>query len=341
MSDQHRVSVVICAYTLERWSQLSAAVSSALTQSIRPHEVLLVIDHNDELLQRARQEFASITDIPLRVVPNTRKQGLSGARNVAVEQATGDILAFLDDDATAADDWLANLLPHYADPAVMGVGGSAVPRWESGQGRPATLPAPAGQAAGELDWIVGCSYVGMPTTAAPIRNLMGCNMSVRSEAFTVVGGFGESLGRIGRTPLGCEETELCIRVRQQRPGSEFVFEPRAQVSHFVSEDRRRWSYLVRRSYAEGLSKAAVARMVGSGDALSSERSYATAVLPRAIARGLRGGSAGLTSCAAILAMGSATALGLIRGRMSSTVPDSSGTSLGSIASDDPTTRQDY
>lgn len=58
MSDQHRVSVVICAYTLERWSQLSAAVSSALTQSIRPHEVLLVIDHNDELLQRARQEFA-------------------------------------------------------------------------------------------------------------------------------------------------------------------------------------------------------------------------------------------------------------------------------------------
>ena len=64
-------------------------------------------------------------------------------------------------------------------------------------------------------------------------------------------------------PLGCEETELCIRARQTfaRAGEKIriVFEPRAEVDHRVSHDRVEWAYLRRRSWAEGLSKAAVSR----------------------------------------------------------------------------------
>jgi GT2 family glycosyltransferase len=247
----------------------------------------VVVDHNPALLERARATFAD----PVRVLPNAQRQGLSGARNTAVAAATGDVVVFLDDDAAARPGWLRALLAPYAEPDVVAVGGVAHPRFPDG--RPALLPAggAGADATGELDWIVGCTYTGQPVRRAEVRNLMGCNMSVRRAVFAEVGGFAEDLGRIGRNPLGCEETELCIRVRQayRRAGREarIVFEPAAQVDHRVSADRVRWAYLRRRSWSEGLSKAAVARLVGSDDALSTERAYVATVLPTAVARELR------------------------------------------------------
>jgi glucosyl-dolichyl phosphate glucuronosyltransferase len=146
---------------------------------------------------------------------------------------------------------------------------------------------------------------------------MGCNMSARRAVFADVGGFAEDLGHIGRNPLGCEETEFCIRARQaaRRAGrsARIVFEPAAQVDHRVSADRVRWSYLRRRSWSEGLSKAAVSRMVGSDDALSTERSYVATVLPRAVLRELR--AMRPASAGAVVAALAATTAGYLRGRL--------------------------
>src|SRR5439155_54307 len=74
----------------------------------------------------------------------------------------------------------------------------------------------------EFGWVVGCSYRGLPVEPAPVRNLIGCNMSMRRELFDAVGGFTHGIGRIGTIPLGCEETEWCIRVRQRFPELEFL-----------------------------------------------------------------------------------------------------------------------
>ena len=227
------------------------------------------------------------------MLPNAHRQGLSGARNTAVAAASGDVVVFLDDDAAARPGWLGALLAPYADPDVVAVGGVAHPVFP--EARPGLLPTggTAADATGELDWVVGCTYTGQPTTQAEVRNLMGCNMSVRREVFARVGGFAEDLGRIGRNPLGCEETEFCIRVRQiyrrMGRGARIVFEPAAQVDHRVSDDRVRWAYLRRRSWSEGLSKAAVSQLVGSDDALSTERTYVATVLPGAVVRELRAG----------------------------------------------------
>jgi glucosyl-dolichyl phosphate glucuronosyltransferase len=306
-------TVVICVYTEQRWDDIVAAVDSVRDQDVPAAEVLVVVDHNPTLLERARAAF---TD-PVRVLPNARRQGLSGARNTAVAAATGDVVVFLDDDAAARPGWLGALLAPYGDPEVVAVGGVAHPRFPSD--RPSLLPAggTGGDATGELDWIVGCTYTGQPTQRAEVRNLMGCNMSARRSVFADVGGFAEDLGRIGRNPLGCEETELCIRLRQayRRGGREarIVFEPGAQVDHRVSADRVRWSYLRRRSWSEGLSKAAVSRMVGSDDALSTERSYVATVLPRAVLRELRAGRP--ASAGAVVAALAATTAGYLRGRL--------------------------
>jgi GT2 family glycosyltransferase len=265
------VSVVICAYTAERWTDLEAAIQSVRAQTAPAAELIVVADHNASLAARARDAHPEV-----RVLENRHARGLSGARNTGVEAATGDVVAFLDDDAVAAPDWLERVVAAYR-PEVLGVGGAAEPAWPSA--RPRWFPP-------EFDWVVGCTYRGLPESAAPVRNLIGANMSLRREVLEGVGGFEVGLGRVGKLPLGCEETDLCIRAGARSPGETFVFEPRARVAHTVTPERTTLRYFAARCYAEGRSKAIVARRSGAGSGLSTERSYSLRTLPRGIARGL-------------------------------------------------------
>jgi GT2 family glycosyltransferase len=277
-----RIAIVVCAYTLLRWDDIVAGLAEAqrqLAASGRPGEVVLVVDHSPEVYEKARAELVRPG---LTILENTRARGLSGARNTGVTDVTADVYVFLDDDALPAPHWLDRLLDPFDDPAVIIAGGSATPRWPDG-GRPTMLPA-AGSGRGELDWVIGCTYTGQPTTLAPVRNVMGCSMALRAAVFETVGLFGEDLGRVGTIPYGCEETELCIRAAS--PGTRIVFEPASQVLHRVTPQRTTWSYLWRRCYAEGISKAAVAQRTAQREALSTETAYTLRVLPRGLAREL-------------------------------------------------------
>src|SRR4029453_16604472 len=91
----------------------------------------------------------------------------------------------------------------------------------------------------------------------PIRNFMGANMSFRRDALVDVGGFSTGLGRVGSTPLGCEETELCIRLASPHREGVLLYEPQALVRHHVPSSRATWGYFRSRCYHEGLSKAEV------------------------------------------------------------------------------------
>jgi glycosyltransferase involved in cell wall biosynthesis len=286
------VSVIICAYTERRWDDLSAAVASAAGQTVAPLEIIVVSDHNRGLLERARRELRSAA-----VIANEQVRGLSGARNSGLAAARGEVIAFLDDDAVAEPDWLERLLEHYRDPRVVGVGGAVEPVWP--HGRPSFMPD-------EFDWVVGCTYRGLPTTGAAVRNLIGANMSLRRTVFDKVGTFRADVGRVGTRPVGCEETELCIRARRRLPGSRMIYEPRARVRHRVTAERAAWRYFRARCWSEGLSKAIVARAAGRDDGLSSERRYVTRTIPRGVVRGIEDAVAGrdasgLARAAAIVA----------------------------------------
>jgi hypothetical protein len=159
--------------------------------------------------------------------------------------------------------------------SILGVGGAVLPDWEDHE--PCWFPA-------EFYWVVGCSYLGMPRVSAPIRNPIGANMCVRGEVFEAVGGFRSEIGRVGTLPIGCEETELCIRARQYWPKRHFLYIPEMHVRHFVPRSRATWRYFCARCYAEGISKAIVARFVGKKDSLSSERTYTLRVLPIGVLR---------------------------------------------------------
>lgn len=300
------ISVIICAYTEKRWDDLVAAVASLKRQTLQPREIIVVIDENSSLLSKAIVQFPDLT-----VISNKEERGLSGARNSGIAIAKGAIIAFMDEDAIAEAEWLHYLNAAYADTSVLGAGGAIIPAWDCGQ--PAWFPS-------EFNWVVGCTYVGMPTTAAPVRNLIGCNMSFRREVFAKVGGFRHGMGRIGTKPLGCEETELCIRALQQWPDGKLLYQPSARVHHHVPQIRARWNYFSARCYAEGLSKAQVSQLVGSNDGLSSEWDYTLRTLPKGALQGMKefftGGNSGGAGRAAAIVLGlTITTIGYLRGRV--------------------------
>jgi len=271
-ADTSNVSVVICSYTEQRWDDLVAAVVSLQQQSRPPLEVVVVVDYNAALLARVQRQLTGVT-----AVANSQVRGLSGARNDGIACSRGALIAFLDDDAVAAPDWLAKLQAHCDDPRVLGVGGWTEPSWAAG--RPDWFPD-------EFLWVVGCTYRGFAHDIVQIRNPFGGCLCIRRQVFDEVGGFDTGLGRTSTSLRSCEETELCIRARQRWPDRFFAFEPAARIHHRVPMQRRRWRYFLRRCYAEGGSKALVSRRVGKQAALDVERAYLVRTLPCGIARGI-------------------------------------------------------
>ncbi len=306
MTHSPSISVIICVYTEDRWNHIIAAVDSVRSQSLPAVETIIVVDHNAVLYKRLVAVMPDAT-----VVENREEQGLSGGRNTGAALARGEIIVFLDDDAFADPDWLKFLAEDYADPDIMGVGGLTLPDWQTA--RPAWLPE-------EFFWVVGSNYRGMPPSGAPVRNLLGGNMSFRREVLDLVGGFQTGIGRTAvALPLGCEETLFCIGLGQRSPGALLVMDHRAKIWHYVSDGRCRFSYFLTRCWAEGISKAQVTAYVGSGDGLSAERAYVTRALPLGVAGGVadlfRGDPAGLGRAGSIIIGLAVTAAGYLKTRL--------------------------
>ena len=300
------VSVAICTYSEDRWDLLCAAVRSVEAQTRRPEETLVVVDHNPALLERVARTFPALT----AVANEASVRGPGGARNTAMDRAHGAVVAFLDDDAVAEPDWLEALVSPFADPAVLVTGSRVVPRWS---GRP------PGWFPDEFDWVIGCSYRGhvRGEGSQPVRNVIANGMAARRRSAGSLA-FRVDLGRVGRIPLGCEETEWCIRVRKHYPDATILQVPSAVLVHDVPRQRATVPRFVRHCYAEGLSKAAVTATVGASAGLASERRYVATVLTAGIARRLARATRGqwwdLAQAAAIVIGLCATTAGFVAGR---------------------------
>lgn len=266
------VSVVICAYTEDRWPLLLRSVSSVQRQSWVPLEIIVCVDHNDFLLEHCRQQWADEAGsptAPVLVLANKYEGRLGSARNSAAEVARGDIVAFLDDDAWADPDWLERLLSPYANTSVVAVGGAPMPEFE--RARPGWFPF-------EFDWVFGCAYSGLPEKLAPLARLIGANMSVRRLALADIGGFHSD---------NHDDLDMCHRLVHLRPADLIVYEPMARVHHFVPAGRTTWGYFWRRCFFVNKGKVEAFRQMEGAASLSSDIDFVGRALSRGVSTGLR------------------------------------------------------
>lgn len=263
-------SIVIPTHSEQRWNALVRTVASARSQTHTPAEIVVVVDHNPALYRRARRDLAGVT-----VLENLYAPGVSGNRNTGAFHTSTALIAFLDDDTVAQPDWLERLVaPLTADPSVVGAGGGIDPAWE--HARPSWLPE-------EFLWAVGGSYAGMPTATAPIRNVWSASMIVRRDPFLAVGGFRTGFGKLGSQNRP-EDTELCLRMSALAGGG-WMYVPGAMIRHEVPATHSTFGFFLRRCYAEGRGKVAMAGLLDGSASLGSERDYLRS-LPRAVLRNL-------------------------------------------------------
>jgi GT2 family glycosyltransferase len=288
------LGLVICTYTSERTESLRMLLASVREGTRQPDRILVVVDRNEELAVRLREELTPGFDVVL-----STEGGLSAARNMGWRRLDTTWVSFVDDDATVDRDCFSELLSA-SEPSVGVLGGAVDPVWPE-EGRPDWYVR-------RLGWVVGCSYDGLPRRTGLVRGVIGCNMAIRRSLLELLEGFDAALGRTDGSLIGSEETELCVRASQAGYG--VVYVPGARVNHFVPAARTRIRYALRRGWGEGRSKA---RMTARhGKVLGLEQRYTRALLREALrrsVRAVRGEHREAARSAALLVTFGATALG--------------------------------
>ena len=225
-----RLSVVVCTH--DRADDLRRCLV-ALAALEDPVEVVVV-------------DSASRSPVPfvdgIRVV-RLDEPGLSRARNAGLAAATGDLVAFVDDDAAVAPDWARRIAAPFAEDDVGCVGGACLPVFVSA--RPRWLSE-------RLLQYAGVTRFRERRDALARRDYpFGANICFRRDALGE--GFPEDLGRTGSALLSGEEVVAIDRVRAS--GYRVVLEPAAVAHHVVAPERCRGSYFWRRLWWQGVTRA--------------------------------------------------------------------------------------
>ncbi|MEF8851501.1 MAG: glucosyl-dolichyl phosphate glucuronosyltransferase [Haloarculaceae archaeon] len=253
-----RVSVVLCEHTMDRYDDVVEAARSVFDQTYDDVELVFVSDGNRAVFERFEGDFGDRGDVLTHC--NDENRGLLVSRNTGAEIATGDVVAFIDDDAVAHPEWVARLVAAYEDHDALAVGGRMTPMWVDG--RPRFLPE-------EHYYLIGVTHRGFgdgKDTPGEVRNTNGSNLSFRRGVFLELGGFDANIGgRQGDANLQGGETELCERLRAEY-GQGVYYVPDAEVAHKVFAYRTEPAWLLDRAFWQGYSKRGMEQFVpGSGE----------------------------------------------------------------------------
>ncbi|GAA0511160.1 Glycosyl transferase family 2 [Halorubrum aquaticum] len=237
-----KVSVVVCTYTMDRYDVFTEAVESALSQTYDPIEVVLVIDGNSEVYERAVADFGDCENVVIH--DNEENRGISYSRTKGAKLASGEIVAFIDDDGVAEEDWIEKHVEMYEETDAVAVAGYVAPDWQTD--KPDFFPD-------EFYWLVGCTERGFAEDGEEVRNGYGSNVSYERNAFLSVGGYDVNTGRKGDRHIQAHEAPVGIRLREKY-GKGVVYVNDAVVHHKLFDYRGEFQWLVFRSFWQGFSK---------------------------------------------------------------------------------------
>lgn len=237
-SDRLDVSVIIV--TLNRPDCVKRCLDTLYMQ--RPlAEQIIVVDASPDTL--TKEVVSGYPDV-LYLRNDNGFGRMTASRNIGLKQATGQIIAFVDDDAFAHEDWLPNLISTYTDPSIGAVGGRALNNQPGEEKIGLDKIGLIGS-----DGSIEGNFAADPGEIIEVDHVMGCNMSYRRNVLAELGGFREDYPGISGL---CEDTDMCVRVT--RLGYKILFNPSAGVDHIgapQSVGKRfdyRWCYFKNRNH---------------------------------------------------------------------------------------------
>jgi GT2 family glycosyltransferase len=213
-------SASIVVITFERPDHVARCLEHLEKQRTPPVQVIVIDSSVSADTERlVHERFPSVT----YVGTPAGRGAMATARNIGFERATGDVVAFVDDDAYAEPDWLTHLLAPYDDPDIGAVGGRQIRR------QPGELTEGI-ETIGRLlpDGTITGNFAADPGRIVSVDHLLGANMSFRRRVLEEIGGIRD--GYFGTCVR--EESDLCLRVA--RAGYRLVYVPDAVVEHVAA-----------------------------------------------------------------------------------------------------------
>ena len=159
------------------------AAESVLNQTYNNVELVVIVDGTPDVYDKILEDYDNHEDMIISC--NNENVGLLQSRNRGAELATGDVVAFIDDDAIADEEWIERLVDAYENQNAIATGGKMTPEWIAG--KPSFLPV-------EFYWLIGVTHRGLVDGSGEVRNTFGSNISFRTSLFEELGVFNISIG---------------------------------------------------------------------------------------------------------------------------------------------------
>lgn len=196
-----RISVVVCTYNGQR--TIRQCLQELTRLPYPDYEVIVVNDGSTDATPSIISQF------PVRQI-NVHNGGLSIARNIGMHHATGEIIAYIDDDAYPDPHWLHYLARAFEDEQFASIGGPNIPPADEGMVAKCVFESPGGP-------------THVLSTDIVAEHLPGCNMAFRRSALLAINGFD------ARFRVAGDDVDLCWRLQQA--GWKLGFSPASVVWH--------------------------------------------------------------------------------------------------------------
>jgi glycosyltransferase involved in cell wall biosynthesis len=252
------VFITACLCTRDRPDYVRTCLDGLARQTagMAAFEIVVVDSCSSPVV--AEELSALVAGLPNARLIRADRPGLSVARNAGAHAACGEYVAYLDDDAIPAPDWIAQIRravsESSAKPAALG--GRILPLWEAPL--PAWWPRRLRGVLSIIEFEGRGEYRSgdLPPGLEPY----GANMIVETAALLAVGGFNEAVGRSGGNLLSDEDVQLAWRL--QNAGRSVRYDSRIMVWHQIQASRLTPEWLLSRLYWQGVSTVLTRRLLG-------------------------------------------------------------------------------
>ena len=238
------VTIIVCTYN--RASLLEKTLQALLAQKTNAEYEIVVIDNNStDRTKEAVKKVAHNAEIPVRYYIE-KEQGISSARNRGAQEARGEYIAYIDDDAIASENWLREIINSFenTEPKPACCVGKVELQWE--QGRSKWFPQEHETLLGQYDFGNTLKFLG------PDDYLVTMNVAFQKESFLKIGEFRTYLGRKGNCLLSGEDNNMYQRFYSA--GALIYYNPNQLIYHLVPKERQTLCWLTKRMFWDGATQ---------------------------------------------------------------------------------------